>query len=393
MDIHNFDTVSPIVELLCKYVQQQPISAEEQERLNHWLEESSDNRELFSRLNDEEILVSDILKMHQTDTVAEWDKYSQQLQKARSKQNWFFWRNVAAILLLTIGIAGTWLYLHVNPTQIVMQSDFGEDILPGSNKAELVLSSGNKITLRADQQGIISQQNGFSYENGERLTDANESEQYATLITPYGGQYKITLPDGTTVLLNAASKLKYPLHFSAEERVVELEGEAFFVVNEQRTPSLDKVPFRVVTAGQIVEVLGTQFNVRAYGDEDEMKTTLAKGKVKISSQGGGHSIFLEPGEQGLLKDNILTKSPTDVETDIAWKNGEFAFHSASLKSVMRNISRWYDVEVVYEDETVSQRKFSGSVSRFDRVSTVLNILHQTGDVNFEIKGKKILVKR
>jgi transmembrane sensor len=223
------------------------------------------------------------------------------------------------------------------------------------------------------------------------------------LATPKGGQYQLVLPDGSKVWLNAASSIRYPVAFTGNERNVELTGEAYFEV--AKNPAM---PFKVIIpsstkAGRsMIEVLGTHFNVSAYNDEDATKTTLLEGKVRIVSgewaAGNGRSTgkkqeaLLQPGQQALLFTSGQLKKidDADVELAMAWKNGFTAFKSADIKSIMRQVARWYNVEVVYEG-TIPQRSFTGGVSRDARLSELLHLL-EVSKVNFRMEGNRLVVR-
>ena len=208
---------------------------------------------------------------------------------------------------------------------------------------------------------------------------------FNTITTPRGGQYQVVLPDGSMVLLNAGSSLTYPTLFTGAERKVELTGEAYFEV--AHNPAM---PFRVCSKGQVVEVLGTHFNINAYDDEPGIKTTLLQGKVKVTATVKKQTLILQPGEQAFLGISAFNEHDVDVDQAVAWKNGLFMFDGDDIQQVMRSISRWYDVDVTYKGAAPADL-FSGSVSKFSNVSEVLNTLQATGKVHFSIEGKNINV--
>lgn len=274
-------------------------------------------------------------------------------------------------------------------------------ILPGGNKAILTLSNGKTITLDNASNGILDKEEGTAidkkadgqlvYEKldatAPTISEVTREPIFNVLSTPQGGQYKIILPDGTKVWLNAASTLRYPTTFTGSERDVTLNGEAYFEVAANKT-----MPFRITTADSTrIRVLGTSFNIMAYSDEEFTKTTLLDGAVQMSS--GKTSTTLRPGEQGSLKlhTSQLSTSKVDVEEAIAWKNGLFQFKSADIRTVMRQIARWYNVEVNYEGEIPEH--FTGQAYRKEDISVILEILELTGNVRFNINGKKVTVLR
>lgn len=272
------------------------------------------------------------------------------------------------------------------------------DISPGSNKAILTLSNGAKIFLNDIKNGKIASQHdtGINKEKDGKLVYSNSGLEsvklaYNTIETPKGGQYQLVLSDGTKVWLNAASSLHYPLLFKGKERKVELIGEAYFEVAKNK-----KSPFMVFTKGQVVEVLGTHFNINAYSDEPLTKTTLLEGKISINNLTTNINKIVNPGEQALMNVNsdypVINIRNVDVDEAIAWKNGYFMFDAEPLESVLKKISRWYDVDIQYKNGNSNQDlTFSGTLSRYSNVSKVLKKLELTGSVDFKIEGRRILV--
>lgn len=286
------------------------------------------------------------------------------------------------------------------------QSVATPDILPGGNKATLQLADGSTIYLNDIKDGDVAAQNGIQITKAEdglltySVTAATQLKQaalqYNTISTPKGGQYRVILPDGTSVWLNAASSLKYPIVFAGNVRQVELTGEGYFEVSDQRTGNGEKIPFLVNTATQIVEVLGTHFNISAYQDEPFTKTTLLEGAVKVARNGNSveKSIVLKPGEQSTLTaQRKMTVSTVDTDNIVAWKSGLFQFQDSDIESVMRELSRWYDVEVEFEGK-VPDIKLWGKVYRNVNASEALRILSYF-DLKYRIiqKGntKKIVI--
>jgi ferric-dicitrate binding protein FerR (iron transport regulator) len=207
-----------------------------------------------------------------------------------------------------------------------------------------------------------------------------------TLTTPRGGQYEVMLPDGTKVWLNSASSLTYPVTFAGKERRVELTGEAYFEVAKNTSS-----PFFVKTSGQTVKVLGTHFNINSYEDEKCVKTTLLEGSVVITSDGNKQAVNLKPGQQSVNKAaSFDVINEADIDEAVAWKNGKFLFRNTDLQTVMRQLSRWYDVDVEYQG-TIAERHYRGRISRNVPVSQVFEILKTSG-INFIINGRTIIVK-
>lgn len=308
---------------------------------------------------------------------------------------------VAAAVLIFLFAGLFYLYLKRNqqipqPTQ-VLTKQFKNDAMPGSNKATLTLSNGSRIVLNDVKNGVVAKQGGVTViktNNGQVINKASNNTLagnempagYNTITTPRGGVYQVVLPDGSKVWLNAASSLKYPTEFTGKERNVALIGEAYFEVTKNAAK-----PFRVTSAGQTVEVLGTHFNINAYNDEKQVKTTLLEGSVKISY----HQTFalLKPGEQAKIvlgtDSKIAISNNIDTDEAVAWRDGYFQFNHADIQAVMRELSRWYDVDVKY-DGAVSSREFGGAIQRNLKLSQVLRILEKS-QLHFTISGKEVRV--
>lgn len=271
------------------------------------------------------------------------------------------------------------------------------EIQPGGSRATLILADGSTIELSEAQTGIvvgdgITYLDGSAVMNNAELRIEDGEAVFNSITTPKGGTYQITLPDGSRVWLNAASTLKYPSRFADDERVVELEGEAYFDIRQQTldTRQQTKRPFKVMTSGLTVQVLGTQFNISAYADEAETKTTLVAGKVRLSADATGASVSLVPGEQGRLVDGTIETKQVDTEPYTAWKDGKFVFEQEPLESIMKKLARWYDVEVVYAgNKTYST--FTGSISRQEHIGEILEKIRFTQAVDFKIEGRRITV--
>ncbi|MCZ4222525.1 FecR family protein [Pedobacter rhodius] len=309
-----------------------------------------------------------------------------------------FWPGVAAAaILLIVFLAG--LMLFNNPSGADKQMA-QRDVAPGGNNAFLTLNDGKKIDLSSAENGELAKQSGIKVTklaNGQLVYEisalasqpatSNAAIAYNTIETPRGGTYMVILPDGSKVWLNAASSLRYPTVFEKnKQRKVQLNGEAYFEVTHNKLS-----PFLVETNRQTVEVLGTHFNVNTYTDEQAVRTTLLEGSVKVNA--GSSHLLIKPGEQSVLTGNKLTAMPVDVEDIVAWKNGLFQFSDENLESVMRKISRWYDVDIEYADEHIKQIPLTGIITHFTNISKVLRMLELTKQVHFKIEGRKIIVSK
>ena len=306
-----------------------------------------------------------------------------------------YWIAAAASVVLAIGFL--WMFEQKNYQKLDKQAKTtqsgGRPILPGFNKATLTLADGSNIDLNAARSGPLSKQGGAlvgKTGNGRLVYDANSAngDKGAAinniLTTPRGGQYQLVLSDGTKVWLNAASSLKFPAVFTGKERNVELVGEAYFEVAKNKN-----MPFKVSTGKLNIEVLGTHFNVSAYQDDDAIKTTLLEGSVKLTTT--NTQAMLKPGEQATLsQQQHINIQSINTDEAVAWKNGYFVFNNENIQCIMKKISRWYDVEVVYSGK-VDENDFGGTVSRFDSVNEVLRSLELTGTVHFKLDGRRITV--
>lgn len=288
----------------------------------------------------------------------------------------------AAVLLLA-----TWWFTQTNKTtttpQIVEEK---KEILPGSNKAILTLADGSTVTLDSAGNQVISRgDTKISQQNGQLLYSSagKTAEGYNKLSTPRGGQFRVVLPDGTKVWLNSASSLRYPMAFTGKERIVELEGQGYFEVAQNA-----EQPFKVKANEMEVQVLGTHFDIMAYADENTVNTTLLEGAVQVKE--GNTARLLKPGQQAILKSHVFSVQEADVKRVIAWKNGLFVFNDMALPAILREVARWYDVEIVYET-TPGTELYGGGLARNLHLSNVLTLLEGSGFNHFRVEGRKVIV--
>lgn len=307
------------------------------------------------------------------------------------------WLSYAAAVLI-LAVSGLFYFYKSQPNQSLSGDLIVQDVAPGGNRASLSISGGRTIALSEDQEGIVVMGDQVIYSDGSVLVDKSETvDSYVrelVLSTPNGGMYQVTLSDGTQVWLNSGSSLKYPSKFTGKERVVELSGEAYFSVVKINTTSGNSgeqvgMPFKVISKGQEIEVLGTEFNLSTYNDDDEVKTTLVTGSVKITA-GKGANVLL-PGQQSVVTSNGILVQSVDSAPYIAWKDGLFHFERTSLKEVMKQLARWYNVDVVYP-QGVPQETLSGKVKRSVSLNGMLNIL-QMPTIDIKLDGKTLTVVR
>lgn len=399
----NYQPYFDFAELIAKYLRDE-LTAPEQKELEQWLNASVHNQELFEKLTDETLINQQLEVFSAVEHDKAWGKIAGTtgFKKTTSipfKLKQLFPYAAAVVLLLTVGI-GLNRYILKKTTNKPLALH-KPDILPGSNKAVLTLANGSKIILNDAGNGKIARQQNIvinKTQTGELIYNVDGSFKTArqpkladiiamnTLTTPRGGQYEVVLPDGTKVWLNAASSLRYPTSFSGNERRVELTGEAYFEVAKNAAQ-----PFFVKTTSQTVEVLGTHFNINSYSDEVSTKTTLLEGSINVTNTSGMPLVKLKPGQQAIGTINgMKVNTAADVEEAVAWKNGKFMFKNTDLPTIMRLLSRWYDVDVEYQG-TIAEKHYRGRISRNVPVSQVFEILKTSG-VNFTIIGRKIIVK-
>ncbi|HWW42417.1 FecR family protein [Pedobacter sp.] len=307
---------------------------------------------------------------------------------------------IAATLFLVFG-GGVYYILKRNISENIVSRNYAKEILPGKSTATLTLASGQKIILSESLKGKLGQESGVVISKtaeGEIVyqvkgEQTGSSNQLNTLSTAKGEHYQIILPDGSKVWLNAASSITYPVSFiKQQERCVKLAGEAYFEVAKDK-----EHPFIVKTHKQEIKVLGTHFNVSAYEDEAITRTTLLEGSVRILSEhrissSKQPSVVLKPGEQAVLTGQSFSINQVDTEESVAWKNGYFRFNKENIISVMRKLSRWYNIDVIYEGP-VSTEEFSGTASSTKPIEQVLHMLQYSNSVHFKVEGRRVTVTK
>lgn len=303
------------------------------------------------------------------------------------------WPKILKVAVACLVLVGTVLLFYQKTYLLNDKQQVAQHLIKqGGSKALLKLADGSEIILDSAKLGMLTSQNGtdvIKTEVGQvsfKTTgkQAQNPGTYNFISIPRGGQYIIELPDGSKIWLNSASSLKFPAVFDKNERLVELTGEAYFEVAKDKTRS-----FKVKTTTQSLEVLGTHFNINAYADEPAVATTLMEGSVKLSALGSGKVQMLKPGQQAKLTGAFKVNN---VDTDIAidWKNGDFRFSNENIEAIMRKVSRWYDVDVIYQGDLTNEG-FVGKVPRSKNITEVLNALKLTGLINYKISGKQITI--
>ncbi|ATL49276.1 hypothetical protein COR50_20020 [Chitinophaga caeni] len=299
------------------------------------------------------------------------------------------WYAAAAVLFLALAANLAWfLQGKQEKRPLANVIDQEHDILPGQSGAILTLANGEEIVLDSLGNGILTTQGSTKViKTGDQISyqgaDFQQQVVYNTISTPIGRTFRVMLPDSTKVWLNAASSITYPTAFNTNTREVSITGEAYFEVTHR-----PDIVFRVKAGTEILEDLGTSFNVNTYNDEPVQKTTLVEGKLKI------RNVILEENDQVSIHGNgkLVLDHNVDVENILAWKNGHFRFNSVDIYSIMRQVSRWYGVAVEYQTATSIGETFSGGISRDVKLSELLHILEVTGKLNFEMRDKTIIIK-
>ncbi|RKR79996.1 FecR family protein [Mucilaginibacter gracilis] len=368
------------------------LTTQEQMELENWLSEDSDNQGLYDELTDADFR-SGVLQEWRPETAERsLDKIKEKITQQKKP---VLWRRIVAAASVIIALsAGTYFILHkTEPQNTVVHQP--KDFAPGSNKATLTLANGQKIILTKGLTGQLAQQgntairvndsNNITY-TADQQTSTGQTVSYNTLATAKGEQspYPLVLADGTKVWLNAESSITFPTAFPGRERIVNITGEAYFEVAHN-----EKQLFKVNYQGQTIEDIGTEFNINAYDDEPVQKTTLIEGSIRIGNS--EHSAILKPGQAAIRKagtDDIKV-NPANTAEATAWKNGLFKFNRTDIKTVMRQIARWYDVDIRYEG-ALPKKTLSGEIYRSVNASEVLQLL-QYANVKFRIEKKTIII--
>jgi transmembrane sensor len=378
------------------------ISVAEQEELQHWLQQAPLHQQLLEEMLEPGKLPV-LLSSYETVNAAAKDALEQfhrnymkdsaasetQVRRINSFKRWW----VAASVLLIAAAGGYWLLSglsHRSPKTEKTQAT--KDIAPGRDGAVLTLADGRQVVLDSLNNGVVASEHGATVllSNGELTYEVPAASEetgpraFNTMATPKGRQFKLKLPDGTEVWLNAASSITYPTVFAASERKVTITGEVFFEVKEDK-----EKPFMVDIDGRAtVEVLGTKFNINAYTNEPELNTTLVQGSIRMLHN--GKSAMLKPGQQSRISSTgMKLTEQADIETVMAWRNGLFRFHNDPLDLVLRQLSRWYNLEIKYE-QGVPDILFSGEIKRDLTLSQSLDMLSEMG-VHFRIEERTLIV--
>lgn len=374
------------------------ISASEEEILENWLKADPEHQKYYSEAvnfykKDISDFDLDLVPSTTFDFLEKIDRKSRIVSFRRAT------RYAAAVLLPALIILSVWFYSKNSTEKVELSANNTSSVIePVSNKARLITSTGQSVLLETDKGAIIEDASGakisndslggLKYQKESRIK--SQQEVYNTLITPRGGEYKLELADGTKVWLNCDSELKYPVAFVGKIRKVVLTGEAFFEVAKNGKP------FIVETADMTMEVLGTRFNISAYKNEGTVQTTLVNGSLKVVTKNIGsalQSIVLVPGKQASFdkEKSILDSREVDVNLYTSWIDGYFRFEAQPLESIMRNISRWYNINVTFESQQLKDKKLTGKLYRFDDFTVITSMIEKISGTKVEANGNEITI--
>lgn len=361
----------------------------ETKELKQWLSENPANRSLYEKLKKQNPIPA-FQTYQQIQTTQGLQKYRKRYRShsVRMPVRWIS----AAIGLLLIGV-GIHLLVRTHPEHVQVVN-----IRPGTSKAVLIMADGQVKELEETKETETIELTGVTVRNsgdeirytpipGDSLAESQLSREYNILKTPTGGEYKLILSDGTRVWLNSQSILRYPVNFTDKERLVYLEGEAYFDVTHD-----DKCPFIVHTRTEVnVQVLGTAFNVRAYPDEIQIETVLEQGSVKMWQHSS--NVTLVPGTKGVFNKNNGEFSTEKVNTELytAWYKGQYVFEEETIENILTRLSRWYDIHVFFADQKARNMVFSGSIRKYETIRQFLQAVEMTGGIRFQVKGNTIIV--
>ncbi|WP_127124720.1 FecR family protein [Pseudoflavitalea rhizosphaerae] len=372
--------------ILQKIVNGEILLPEEQAYINEWQQLSPERELLINELGDTDHIIAALAQLHTFGENAEnrYDQFLKEIKPEIPARRVHFlqaaWVRWAAVLLISFG-AATYIYFNTSEnrkTELAadQSSSVFEDEFPGEDKAILTLSDGRKVKLDSSTGNTIAEgELSIGNNDGELDYTASQKMVFNTVSTPKGGQYKLSLADGTKVWLNAASSITFPTSFNTSTRQIELSGEAYLEIAKDKAK-----PFLIRSGNNQVEVLGTSLNINNYKDEPAFRTTLIEGAIKVNN------MIIKPGEA--FENGRRVRA--EIDKDIAWKNGFFNFDNTSLAGMLRQLSRWYDIEIVYEGK-VPDLVLEGRVPRDLKLSEVLLLLNNL-EVKYEKKGKNLYIK-
>jgi transmembrane sensor len=399
-----------IVSLLHKSINGGALTETERNNLENWISSSEHNRKLYEEIMNAESFRQEIKQTLDYNSSGLWEKINYQLQPPKQQNKFIFiFRNrtlryaAAAVLVFLISTTAYFMFIKPGAEPLPISGKQHppsiRDVAPGTEKAVLTLADGTTIALDSLASGAVAKQGNTVIVKEDGLLAYNTDTKnlsieilYNTLTVPRGGEYKsLVLADGTKVWMNAESSIRFPVAFIKSEREVEIMGEAYFEVAHNK-----EQPFKVSVNGMKVEVVGTHFNVNAYSDEAVIKTTLLEGSIKVVT--GKSVALIKPGQQAQVPntdsgdESIKVVNEADVNAAVAWKNGLLVFNQADIKTILRQVARWYDVSIEYKGD-IKVPKSYGEIPRNVTLSEVLKIIGINSKLQFSIEGKKVTVKQ
>lgn len=378
-----------IARLIARYLSDE-IGEEEQAELTRWRDESPENERLFQEICKEENIKQNMQKRQTFHAEDGWEGVQRKIQRHRFRHRILNICKYAAIFIFPVAIATVAIYKSGNEPQPLSQVE--EQIVPGGKKAVLILDNGEAIDLKStsgvelkEKDGTVIQVDSTVLNYQQAPARTFEKLAYNKVNVPRGGEYQLMLSDGSKVQLNSMSSIRFPVQFAQDCRLVELEGEAYFEVSKTGQP------FIVQTKGMKIEVLGTTFNISAYANE-EYQTTLVSGSVKVQTENGSNRI-LKPSEQACITpgSNQINVRNVDTAFYTSWIHGKINFKDQRLDDIMKTLARWYDMDVVYENEATKELRFGCYVNRYNEITPLVKLLEQTGRVTVTVEGKTIKI--
>ena len=378
-----------IARLIARYLSDE-IGEEEQAELTRWRDESPENERLFQEICKEENIKQNMQKRQTFHAEDGWEGVQRKIQRHRFRHRILNICKYAAIFIFPVAIATVAIYKSGNEPQPLSQVE--EQIVPGGKKAVLILDNGEAIDLKStsgvelkEKDGTVIQVDSTVLNYQQAPARTSEKLAYNKVNVPRGGEYQLMLSDGSKVQLNSMSSIRFPVQFAQDCRLVELEGEAYFEVSKTGQP------FIVQTKGMKIEVLGTTVNISAYANE-EYQTTLVSGSVKVQTENGSNRI-LKPSEQACITpgSNQINVRNVDTAFYTSWIHGKINFKDQRLDDIMKTLARWYDMDVVYENEATKELRFGCYVNRYNEITPLVKLLEQTGRVTVTVEGKTIKI--
>ncbi|WP_421918835.1 FecR family protein [Marinifilum sp.] len=389
-----------IIDIIAKSLGGKPTSSAENKELEAWLSDKG-NKRFYQNMKQFSEDAKESLKAKEANVDKAFKKHLGKMKESRKTIRIRTFKKVlpyAASILLMAGLFLVMMYLGHEDSVISQKEQWLTALKPGSNKAELVLANGKVLDLDADwKKNVIKEKDGtvINHTGSGLIYDASSKDSdeisYNSLLVPRGGEYQLELEDGTKVWVNSETRLRYPTKFPDVERVVLLEGEAYFEVSKDQNR-----PFIVKTQGVDVRVLGTQFNITSYAEDKAIQTTLVEGRVAVmDSNNPRTNLLLQPGYQAVFskQEKELENKKVNVDLYTSWKDGKFVFEQSSLYDIMNKVSRWYDVKVFFQNNEAGDINFTGSLKRYENLDRLLGMIEKTNEVKFFFKDNTIIVQK